>query len=344
MQSVPRLLASPDKFRGTLDGPAAAAAIASAGREAGWEVDEAPVSDGGEGFLDCFAGSGRIRTASVHDALGRPVTAEWVQLEGGRTAVVETARAIGLSLAGGKGGNDPLGASSAGAGQLLAAAVAEGARRLLVGLGGSATTDGGAGAIAALGRGARLAGVEVIVACDVTTRFLDAARTFAPQKGATPAQVALLERRLQRMAQELELIGGTDVRLLPGAGAAGGLAGGLAALGASLVPGFEVVAEALDLVERVAAADLVVTGEGLLDEQSFSGKAVGGVVGLAGEAGVPVAVVVGDVDPDAETPPGVEVVSLVSRAGRDRANEDAAGCLEEAVASLLADRRRAAPQ
>ena len=267
-----------------------------------------------------------------------------MQLEGGRTAVVETARAIGLSLAGGKGGNDPLGASSAGAGQLVAAAVAEGARRLLVGLGGSATTDGGAGAIAALGRGARLAGVEVIVACDVTTRFLDAARTFAPQKGATPAQVALLERRLQRMAQELELIGGRDVRLLPGAGAAGGLAGGLAALGASLVPGFEVVAEALDLVERVAAADLVVTGEGLLDEQSFSGKAVGGVVGLAGEAGVPVAVVVGDVDPDVETPPGVEVVSLVSRAGRDRANEDAAGCLEEAVASLLADRRRAAPQ
>ena len=343
MQLVPRLLASPDKFRSTLDGPAAAAAIAAAGRAAGWEVEEVPVSDGGEGFLDCFVGRGQVRTTSVHDALGRPVRAEWMLLEGGRTAVVETARAIGLAQVGGPEGNDPLGASSAGAGQLLAAAVGEGARRLLVGLGGSATTDGGAGALAALGGGARLVGIEVVVACDVTTRFVDAARTFAPQKGATPAQVALLERRLQRMAQELEAIGGIDVRDLPGAGAAGGLAGALAAVGASLVPGFDVVADALDLAERVAAADLVVTGEGLLDEQSFSGKAVGGVAALAAAAGVPVVAVVGDADPDVEVPPDVEVVSLVGRAGPRRAKEDAAACLEEAVAFLLAHRPGGAP-
>jgi len=301
------------------------------------------LSDGGEGFLDCFAGHGRRRTASAHDALGRPVRAEWMMLDGGRTAVVETARAIGLSLVGGKEGNDPLGASSAGAGQLLNAAVADGARRLLVGLGGSATTDGGAGAVAAVGGGARLIGVEVVVACDVTTTFVDAARVFAPQKGASPAQVALLERRLQRMAQELEAIRGIDVRDLPGAGAAGGLAGALAALGASLVPGFEVVAETLDLAERVAASDLVVTGEGLLDEQSFSGKAVGGVVALAQAAGVPVVAVVGDVDPGVEVPPGVQVISLVSRVGSTLAMQDAAGWVTEAVASLLADHPDGAP-
>lgn len=342
MQLVPRLLASPDKFRGTLDGPAAAAAIGAAGRAAGWEVDEVPVSDGGEGFLDCFAGRGRARTTSVQNALGRPVPAEWMLLEGGRTAVVETARAIGLAVVGGPEGNDPLAASSAGAGQLIAAAVAEGARRVLVGLGGSATTDGGAGALAALGA-ARLTGIEVVVACDVTTRFLDAARTFAQQKGATPRQVALLERRLQRMAQELEALGGVDVRDIPGAGAAGGLAGGLAALGATLVPGFDLVADALDLAERVADADLVVTGEGLLDDQSFCGKAVGGVVALAAAASVPVVAVVGDADPGVDVPPAVEVVSLVARYGEQRAHEDAAACLTEAVAILLADRHEGAP-
>lgn len=338
MQPVPRLLASPDKFRGTLDGPAAAAAIAAAGHAAGWEVEELPVSDGGEGFLDCFAGRGRVRTTSVQDALGRPVAAPWLVLEGGRTAVVETARAIGLARVGGPAGNDPLAASSAGAGQLMVAAVAEGSRRLLVGLGGSATTDGGAGALAALRPGGRLVGVEVMVACDVTTRFLDAARTFAPQKGATAAQVALLERRLQRMAAELEALAGFDVSELPGSGAAGGLAGALAALGATLVAGFDLVAEALDLAERVAAADLVVTGEGLLDDQSFSGKAVGGVAGLALAAGVPVVAVVGDVDQGVEVPSGVEVVSLVSVVGERRAQEDAAASLTEAVAILLADR------
>ncbi len=340
MQPVPRLLASPDKFRGTLDGPAAAAAIGAAGRAAGWEVEELPVSDGGEGFLDCFARRGRTRTTSVQDALGRPVAASWLLLEGGRTAVIETARAIGLAHVGGPSGNDPLAASSTGAGQLLAAAVSEGARRLLVGLGGSATTDGGAGALAVLTKAGRLAGVELVVACDVTTRFLDAARTFAPQKGATAAQAALLERRLQRMAAELEAVAGFDVSDLPGSGAAGGLAGALAALGATLVPGFDVVAEALDLGERVAAADLVVTGEGLLDDQSFAGKAVGGVAGLAAAAAVPVVAVVGDVEPGVEVPAGIEVVSLVSLVGERRARDDPAASLTEAVALLLADRRR----
>ena len=338
MLSVPRLLASPDKFRGTLGAQAVASAMADGARLAGWDAEAVPVSDGGEGFLDCFAGRGRLRTTSVHDALGRPVAAGWLLLDGGRTAVVETAQAIGLQLVGGPDGNDPLAASSTGAGQLLLAAVAEGARRLLVGLGGSATTDGGAGALAAVGRGARLSGVEVIVACDVTTRFVDAAATFSPQKGATPAQVALLERRLQRMAQELEAVGGVDVRELEGSGAAGGLAGALAAIGATLVPGFDVVAEALDLADKVSGVDLVVTGEGFLDDQSFAGKAVGGMVALAAAAGVPAVAVVGDADPDVEVPPGVEVVSLIDRFGEQRAWANTAGCLAEAVANLLAER------
>src|SRR5207253_2126515 len=140
----------------------------------------------------------------------------------------------------------------------------------------------------------RLRGVTVTVACDVTIPFVEAAEVFAPQKGATPAQVALLRRRLERLAQVYERDYDVDVRSLPGSGAAGGLAGGLAALGAILVPGFEVVAEALSLEERVAAADLVVTGEGFLDDQSFAGKAVGGVVDLAADADVPVLVAAGE--------------------------------------------------
>jgi len=344
MLAVPLLLASPDKFRGTLGGPAAAAAICAGAAEAGWDAEEVAVSDGGEGFLDCFSGRGRIRTTAVQDALGRPVTAEWLLLDNDRTAVLETARAIGLQLVGGPEGNDPLNASSTGAGQLVNAAVTAGARRLLIGLGGSATTDGGAGALTVLGRGSRLSGVEVIVACDVTTRFVEAAVTFAPQKGATPAQVALLERRLHRMAQELEAVGGFDVRAMVGGGAAGGLAGALAALGASLVPGFDVVADALDLAERVASADLVVTGEGYLDEQSFTGKAVGGMVALSNAAGVPVVAVVGDADPDVEVPTGVEVVSLVDRFGEVRARADTAACLTEVVGILLAEYGGHAPQ
>src|SRR5206468_8039844 len=124
----------------------------------------------------------------------------------------------------------------------------------------------------------RLRGVELVVACDVTTTFVDAAEVFAPQKGASPAQVALLTRRLERLAQVYEAQFGVDVRAIPGSGAAGGLAGGLAALGATLVPGFDVVADALSLTERLDDVELVVTGEGFLDAQSFAGKAVGGVV------------------------------------------------------------------
>jgi glycerate 2-kinase len=200
-----------------------------------------------------------------------------------------------------------------------------------VGLGGSATTDGGRGALDVL-QPARLSGVEIVVACDVTTVFTEAAREFGPQKGATPGQVALLTRRLERLAVDYRDRSGIDVASIPGAGAAGGLAGALATLGAQLVNGFELVADLIDLRERVAPADLVVTGEGRVDEWSFRGKAVGGVVEVADEEGVEVLVIAGQVVGE----PPVPVVSLAERFGLERAMADTCGCVAELLAEHLA--------
>jgi len=336
---VPHLVAAPDKFRGTASASALAEAIEWAAHEAGWSCDRAPVSDGGEGLLDALAAhlDGARRRTRVSGPLGDPVEAEW--LLAGRVAVVEMARASGLVLAGGPEGNDPMTATTAGTGELVAAAVGAGARRVIVGLGGSATTDGGRGALEALRPHGRLRGVDLVVACDVTTRFTAAAEEFGPQKGASPAQVALLRRRLEAMAEEYRSRTGVDVEDVAGAGAAGGLAGGLATLGARLVPGFELVADLIDLPERIARADLVVTGEGLLDEWSFRGKAVGGVIELADEAGADVLVVAGDVH--GEQP--VEAVSLVARFGAARSFADAAGCVAQVVAEDLAGRESRSP-
>lgn len=323
------LVAAPDKFRGSATASEVADAIAGAARRAGWSCDAAPVSDGGEGFLDVFAG--RVHTAVVRGPLGSPVQAPWRMFDDERTAVVETALASGLALAGGSEGNDPIAADTTGTGQLIAEAVKAGARRVLVGVGGSATTDGGMGALAALEPHSRLRGIEIVVACDVETRFVDAAAVFAPQKGASPAQVALLTRRLERLAG----LYGAEVAERPGSGAAGGLAGGLATVGATLVSGFEVVADVLDLALRIEEADLVVTGEGYLDEQSFAGKAVGGVAALAGEAGVPVIVVAGDGD----EPQPLRWHSLVARVGAERAWAQTLEVIAEIVAEELKGRR-----
>jgi glycerate kinase len=181
----------------------------------------------------------------------------------------------------------------------------------------------------------RLRGLELVVACDVRTGFVDAARVFAPQKGATPAQVELLHRRLERLAQVYAETYGVDVLDVPGAGAAGGLAGGLLCAGARLVAGFDVVADELDLDDRVEGADLLVTAEGFLDEQSFEGKVVGGVAELGAAEGVPVLAVVGEVVAGLRLPEGLEVVSLVARFGPERAQEDTVACIEEAVAERL---------
>ena len=328
------MIAAPDKFRGTASAADVAAAISRAAATCGWTCDRAPVADGGEGTLDVVGG--RVRRTRVRGPLGEAVEAEWRILSpsaaspgGGATALVEMARATGLELAGGPEWNDPMRASTEGVGDLITAAIAAKARRVMVAVGGSASTDGGLGCITALRPHARLAGADLVVACDVTTTFVDAAEQFAPQKGATPPQVALLRRRLERLAQLYLEEYGVDVRAIPGSGAAGGLAGGLAALGATLLPGFDLVADAIDLAERIEGADLVVAGEGFLDEHSFTGKAVGGVVELAEEAGVPVLVVVGEAFDASPVP----TVSLVERFGRDRAFTDTLACIEEAVAA-----------
>ena len=255
-----------------------------------------PLADGGDGLLSAFAGE------EMHDEVSGPlrvpVLAAWklVPASPGRegpTAVIEMANASGLLLAGGPERNDPVAASTAGTGQLVMRAIASGARRVIVGCGGSATSDGGLGAVEAIGSPEALRGAELVCACDVTTHFLDAARVFGPQKGATPEQVVQLSSRLEDLAERYRVEFGADVTVLPGAGAAGGLAGGLAALGASIISGFELVADFVGLDEKLAAADLVMTGEGYLDRQSFSGKVVGGVIEHV-DGRVPILCVVGD--------------------------------------------------
>lgn len=283
-------LVCPDKFRGTLTAAGAAEALArgletaEVGRRRFDEVRRLPLADGGEGTLDALLASrgGGRRQATVTGPLGEPVTAEWGLLPDG-TAVIESARASGLALLAG-GANDPLAATSRGTGELIRAAVRVGARRLLVAVGGSAMTDGGLGAVDALGWS--LKGLDVTVACDVTTPFNDAARVFGPQKGATAAQVALLTRRLERLAEVYRQRTGTDVTVLEHAGAAGGLAGGLAALGARLEPGFEVVARAAGFETALEGVDVVLTGEGRFDRTSLDGKVTGSVLEWARSEGV----------------------------------------------------------
>ena len=332
-----RVVAAPDKLRGTATAPEVAGAVGRAAAASGWACDEVPLADGGEGTLEALGGANR--TTTVTGPSGRPVEARW-RLDG-RTAVIEMAEASGLLVAGGAAANDAVAASTAGTGELIVAALEAGARRVIVGVGGSATTDGGLAALRALHPLGRLKGVDLVVACDVRTGFIDAADTFAPQKGASPAQVALLRRRLERLAQVYLDEHGVDVTAMEGAGAAGGLAGGLAAAGARLVPGFDLVADEVGLDERLERADLVITAEGFLDAQSFEGKVVGGVVEMAGAAGVPVVAVVGEVFDDVGE--GIEVISLVERFGADRAVSDTVACIEAVATEVLAQRGRAHP-
>jgi len=329
--AVVRVVAAVDKFRGTATARDVASAIANACWEAGHDCDEFAMADGGEGLLDALGGPNR--TSRVTGPLGTPVEAPWRLHRG--TAVIEMALASGLTLAGEAGGNDPLNATTAGTGELIDAALTTGAKRIIVGLGGSATTDGGLGALQAISSPVRLRGVELVAACDVTTPFTEAAAVFGPQKGATPAQVRLLTGRLERLAQRYRDEHGVDVEAIPGSGAAGGLAGALAAVGGTLVPGFELVADELGLHDRLEGADLVITGEGHLDRQSFAGKVVGGVAELAGRYGVAVAAIVGIAD--AEVADRLPTYALVDLFGEERALTEPLWCIEHAAARLLGE-------
>ncbi len=311
------VVAAPDKFRSTATARQVVDAVAAAVEGAGGVVRRCPLADGGEGTLDAFGGANRW--SEVTGPLGTTVRAGW-RLDG-TTAVLEMAEASGLVVAGGRDGNAPELATTRGTGELLAEAMTAGATRILVGAGGSASTDGGLGAVQALLLRSHhpFRDMTVLVCADVTTAFVDAAAVFGPQKGADAAAIGRLTARLTRTAHYYRDRFGVDVTTLPRAGAAGGLAGGLAALGADLVDGFAAIADLAGLDTALDGADLVVTGEGRLDDASLHGKVVGGVIERAARSGVPVLVIAGQVDRAVVLPAAVTVVSLSDRFGRDRA-------------------------
>ncbi len=295
-----------------------AQAIGRGLEQRGRPVELCPLADGGEGTLDVLmeAMGGELRTAAVTDPLGRPVEACFgLAEERGRVvAIVESARASGLDLLG-PGELDPLGASTAGTGELILAAREAGAGRIYLGVGGSATTDGGRGAVRAIADGGGLGETRLVVLCDVRTPFEDAARVFAPQKGAGEDEVRRLTRRLHALARSFE----RDPRGRAMTGAAGGLSGGLwAELGAELVAGAPFVLDLLDFDRRMLAARAVITGEGRLDEQSLAGKVVSEVSTRARQSGVPCHAVVGRRELDAF---GLRILDLqaVLEAGTPRA-------------------------
>jgi len=288
----PVVVVSPDSFKGTFTGREVADQLAAGLRAGGIEeLAVCPLADGGEGTLDALLGrlGGELHHATVRDPLGRPIDAVFGLTADGRTAIVEVARAVGLDLVGADE-RDPEGASTAGVGDLIVAAVRAGAREILVGLGGSATTDGGVGAVDAIVASGGLGAAGVVLLCDVSTPFERAADVYGPQKGADPAAVRRLGQRLDRLAIRLP----RDPRGRPMTGAAGGLSGGLwAAFGAALVPGAGFVLDRLDFDRLLIGAAAVVTGEGRLDEQTAAGKVVAEVAGRGLRSRVPVDAVVG---------------------------------------------------
>ena len=328
-----RVLAAADKFKGTATAAQVCAAIGHACWSLNIDCTEIPLADGGEGTLAVLGGANR--TSIVTGPLGTPVQADWRLHRG--TAVIEMAQASGLTLAGGPDRNDPLNATTRGTGELIDQALNAGAKKIIVCLGGSATTDGGLGALKAISTPARLLAVELLVACDVDTTFVDAARVFAPQKGASRAQVELLTGRLERLAQTFRNDYNVDVTTIPGAGAAGGLAGALVALGARLIPGFDLVADETGFYDAVKNHDLIVTGEGLLDDTSYEGKVVGNVQQLASDYNKDCLAIVGDIDENisAVEAQQLRTLSLTQLFGSDDAHKNVLRRIEDAMLNYL---------
>lgn len=318
-----RILVAPNAFKGTLTAAAAAGAAARGARRAlpGVRTSVLSIADGGDGLLDALRGvsGGEIVRSRAEGPDGRPVSARW--LLAGRTAVIEMAEVSGLRLLNGRKLR-PLDASTRGVGQLIRAAAARGAREIIVGLGGSASNDGGAGCAEAFGfrlldaagrpvpagarglallrsvvPGAAAPQFKVVGLADVRNRLcgrLGSARVFGPQKGAGPAEVELMEKALLNYARVLKRCLGRDVAALPGGAAAGGLGAGLAAFfGARLEDGSAFVLERVGFGPALAKADLLLTGEGRFDSQTFYGKAPGAAIAAARKAGVPVVVACG---------------------------------------------------
>jgi len=280
------VLVAPDSFKGTISAPAVAAAIARGLQRAGLNADRCPVADGGEGTMEVLLErlGGEVLSAAASDPLGRPISASFARLGDGATGLVEVAAASGLYLVAPEE-RDAEAASSAGTGELIAAAIDAGCSHVLVAAGGSATTDGGVGAIEAIAAAGGLRGARLSVLCDVRTPFEQAAAVFGPQKGADAAAVVRLERRLEALGVP---------RGVPMSGAAGGLAGGLwSKLGAALLPGAPFVLDALDFDERLLASAAVVVGEGRLDATSLEGKITAEIATRARQRGVPAHAIVG---------------------------------------------------
>ena len=327
-----RLLIAPDKFKGSLSALAAAEAIERGFRSVfpDAHADLAPIADGGEGFAETLAAALGAQWIEVpsEDANGRAISARYAWLASEQLAVIEMSEASGLWRIQ-HGERDPLVASTHGTGILLRDAIARGARKILIGLGGSATTDGGVGVARALGyrflnesggqfqpvpgtldlldrieRPAALALPEIIAACDVQNPLLGergTARVYSPQKGANPHSVEALEATMNRLADVCTASLGCDFRNTPGAGAAGGLGFGLLTFcGAKIRPGFDIVAETMHLDARIAAADLILTGEGRLDDQTLDGKGPAGIATRARAAGKRVIAFAGAVTEAAE--------------------------------------------
>ena len=294
-----KVIVTPDSFKGCLPAGKVAALMAAGLRERhpDWEIVELPLADGGEGTLEALlpALGGHLTEAVVQDPLGRPIRAK-IGLSG-QTAIVEVAEACGLKLLP-PGERNPLIASTYGVGQLLLAAREAGARHLLIGLGGTATCDGGMGMLQVPGLRTALQGCTLELLCDVDNPFVGpngAARIFAPQKGASPADVEVLEDRLLKYADQLLEETGVDVRDLPGAGAAGGLGGALmACFSAQKVSGIGRILELLHFQTLLEGTDLIVTGEGKSDSQTLMGKVPCGVLRAAN--GVPVVLASGRIE------------------------------------------------
>lgn len=329
MASVPRtILVAPDSFKGTVSAPQVAEAVGRGLEQRGRPVDLCPLADGGEGTLEVLVGAmgGDLVDIRASDPLGRPIRAAFGLVPGESVAIVESAQASGLSLVD-AAEVDPLAASTAGTGELILAARDAGARRIYLGVGGSATTDGGSGAIRAIKAGGGLGDARLVVLCDVRTPFELAARVFGPQKGAGEAEVRRLTQRLNALARGFP----RDPRGRRMTGAAGGLSGGLwAQFGAELVPGAPFVLDLLDFDRRMRAARAVVTGEGRLDESSLAGKVVSEVSTRARQSGVPSHAVVGQRALDAF---GLRILDLqaVLEAGTPRALAAAGRRLDELI-------------
>lgn len=339
MSHTLRVVVAPDSFGGALDSVGVAAAIATGWSKVrpGDEVLRRPMADGGEGTLaavaDALGEAAQRRTAETTDPLGRPISADWLLLNDGRDAFIELAAASGLArLSTDERTPQNAGlASTRGTGDLVRAALDAGVERITIGLGGSATTDGGSGLLRALGAtfigdggdlaegGAalarlegidssgldpRLADVKLVIASDVTNPLCGprgAAATYGPQKGADEATVAALDAALETYGKAIEKATGRLVADLPGAGAAGGTTAGLIGLAhATVRPGVEVVAELVGLAEALETADLVITGEGRADEQTLQGKTATGVATLARPRATPVALLCGALGDRAE--------------------------------------------